>query len=74
MEILNGKPVFWGLGNFVWPDLDIDSSRGAVGEVVVEPDGSITGRLLPSLVESDGHPVLLTQPDWTLRVGPNRLG
>jgi len=74
MEIIDGKPVFWGLGNFVWPDLDIDSSRGAVGEVVVEPDGSITGRLLPSLVESDGHPVLLTQPDWTLRVGPNRLG
>ena len=43
------------------------------GEVVVEPDGSLTGRLLLSLVESDGHPVLQTQPDWTLREGADRV-
>jgi len=73
MELIDGKPVFWGLGNFVWPDLGTFSSQGAIGEVVVDSDGSMTGRLLYSLVESNGHPVLLTQPDWTLRSGPNRL-
>ena len=70
MELIDGKPVFWGLGNFVWPDLGAFSSEGHVGEVVVDADGTITGRLLLSLVESHGHPVLETLPDWTLRNFP----
>jgi poly-gamma-glutamate capsule biosynthesis protein CapA/YwtB (metallophosphatase superfamily) len=58
MDSYDGKPVFYGLGNFVWPRFSAEGSTTAVAEVVVRPDGSITGRLLPATIVSDGHPVL----------------
>jgi len=58
MDTYDGKPVFYGLGNFVWPRFSAEGSTTAVAEVVVQPDGSITGRLLPATIVSDGHPVL----------------
>ena len=67
LEWVDGRPVFWGLGNFVWPDLGPFSSLGGVGEVVVEPDGTISARLLRSEIVDDGHPVLLDNPDPALR-------
>jgi hypothetical protein len=58
MEVYEGKPIFYGLGNFVWPHFSVDGSTTAVAEAVVRPDGTITGRLLPAYIVSDGHPVL----------------
>ena len=58
MDTYAGRPIFYGLGNFVWPRFSVESSTTAVAEVVVRPDGSITGRLLPATIVSDGHPVL----------------
>ena len=58
MDTYEGKPIFYGLGNFVWARFSAESSTTAVAEVVVRPDGSITGRPLPATIVSDGHPVL----------------
>ena len=58
MDAYQGKPIFYGLGNFVWPRFSADGSTTAVAEVVVRPDGEIHGRLLPATIVSDGHPVL----------------
>lgn len=58
MAVYQGRPIFYGLGNFVWPSFSSEGSTTAVAEVVVRPDGSITGRLLPATIVSDGHPVL----------------
>ena len=58
MEMYEGKPIFYGLGNFVWPRFSVEGSTTAVAQVVVRPDGSISGRLLPATIVSDGHPVL----------------
>ena len=58
MEVYRGKPIFYGLGNFVWPSLSAEGSTTAVARVVVRPNGRITGRLLPAHIVSDGHPVL----------------
>jgi hypothetical protein len=58
METYHGRPIFYGLGNFVWPHLSTEGSATAVAEVVVHPDGSMKGRLLPATIVSDGHPVL----------------
>jgi len=58
MEVYEGKPIFYGLGNFVWPSLSVAGSTTAVAEAVVRPDGTIKGRLLPAYIVSDGHPVL----------------
>ena len=58
MEVYEGKPIFYGLGNFVWPHFSVDGSTTAVAEAVVRPDGTIKGRLLPTYIVSDGHPIL----------------
>ncbi|MGA9161942.1 MAG: CapA family protein [Actinomycetota bacterium] len=58
MDTYHGKPIFYGLGNFVWPRFSAEGSATAVAEVVVRPDGTLVGRLLPATIVSDGHPVL----------------
>ena len=52
------RPIFWGLGNFVWPDFSVEGATTAVARAVVRPDGSVRGRLLPAFIEAPGHPVL----------------
>jgi hypothetical protein len=58
MDVYEGKPIFFGLGNFVWPHFSTEGSTTAVAEVIVRPDGTLKGRLLPAYIVSDGHPVL----------------
>lgn len=58
MDRYRGRPVFWGLGNFVWPNSSTAGSTTAIAEVVVSPDGRFKGRLLPAVIEAPGHPVL----------------
>ena len=58
MDTYEDRPIFYGLGNFVWPSFSVEGSTTAVAEVVVRPDGTVSGRLLPAYIESDGHPVL----------------
>ena len=53
-----GRPIAWGLGNFVWPRNSEAGARTAVAQFVVEPDGSVTGCLLPADIVTSGHPVL----------------
>jgi len=60
METYRGRPIFYSLGNFVWPRLTPMTSASAVAEVTVTPDGAVTGRLLPVEIVSDGHPVLVS--------------
>jgi poly-gamma-glutamate capsule biosynthesis protein CapA/YwtB (metallophosphatase superfamily) len=62
MERYRGRPIFYSLGNFVWPRLTPMTSASAVAEVTVTPDGAVTGRLLPVEIVSDGHPVLSPSP------------
>lgn len=58
MDTYRGRPIFYGLGNFVWPNLSDEGSTTAVARVVVTPAGRISGRLLPAFITSPGHPVL----------------
>lgn len=58
MDTYRGRPIFYGLGNFVWPNFSVEGSTTAVAQVVVMPDGRIRGRLLPAFIASPGHPVL----------------
>lgn len=67
LEIVDGAPVFWSLGNFVWPSQGPAGATTAVAEIIVEPDGAIHARLIPAYIESHGQPVLRGRPDWTLR-------
>ncbi len=58
-----GRPIAWGLGNFVWPTFSTAGSTTAVAEFVVAPDGSITSCLRPAVIASPGHPVLTAPED-----------
>ena len=58
MDTYRGRPIFYGLGNFVWPDLSVEGSTTAVARIIVAPAGRISGRLLPAFITSPGHPVL----------------
>jgi poly-gamma-glutamate synthesis protein (capsule biosynthesis protein) len=58
METYRGHPIFYSLGNFVWPRYSAGGSTTAVAEVTVSTKGRIRGRLLPASIASDGHPVL----------------
>jgi poly-gamma-glutamate capsule biosynthesis protein CapA/YwtB (metallophosphatase superfamily) len=58
MEHYRGRPIFWGLGNFVWPNFSLAGSTTAVAEVTVQPTGGARGRLLPAFIDAPGHPVL----------------
>lgn len=63
MEIYRDRPIFWGLGDFIWSRFGDYRDESGVAEIVVEEDGSITGRLIPAFIVSHGHPVLRGQPD-----------
>jgi poly-gamma-glutamate synthesis protein (capsule biosynthesis protein) len=58
MSTYKGRPIFWGLGNFVWPNFSVEGSTTAVAEVTVTPKGRFIGKLLPAYITAPGHPVL----------------
>jgi poly-gamma-glutamate synthesis protein (capsule biosynthesis protein) len=58
MGARNGRPIFYSLGNFVWPNFSVAGATTAVAEVRVTPQRRLTGRLLPAYISSPGHPVL----------------
>lgn len=63
LEMLDGAPVFWGLGNFVWPHNSTASATTAVARVVVRPDGTMEACMIPAFIESHGHPVIAAEPE-----------
>ncbi len=53
LQIYKDRPIFFGLGNFVWPS----SGATAVGEAVITPDGRVQACLLPASIRG-GRPAL----------------
>jgi poly-gamma-glutamate synthesis protein (capsule biosynthesis protein) len=58
MSTYKGRPIFWSLGNFVWPNFSVEGSTTAVAQVTVTPKGRFIGKLLPAYITAPGHPVL----------------
>lgn len=58
LDMYKGRPIFWGLGNFVWPAFSSEGAATGVAEVTVYPNGRFKAKLLPARIEGDGHPVL----------------
>jgi poly-gamma-glutamate synthesis protein (capsule biosynthesis protein) len=52
------RPIFYSLGNFIWPRYSVAGATTAVAEVRVTPRGRVSGRLRPVSIASSGHPVL----------------
>jgi len=60
METYRDRPIFYSLGNFVWPRISEEASATAVAEVVVAPEGTIEARMVPIAIVSNGHPVVMS--------------
>jgi poly-gamma-glutamate synthesis protein (capsule biosynthesis protein) len=58
LDVYKGKPIFWSLGNFVWPNFSAEGSRTGVAEVHVSPHGDLRARIIPAYIQAPGHPVL----------------
>ncbi len=58
LEMFRGRPIFYSLGNFVWPNFSSAGSTTAVAEVTVRSRGTFTARMIPAYIQSSGHPVL----------------
>ena len=56
LQEVDGAPVFWNLGNFVWPRLSQAGATTAVAEWIVDPDGTVTACLLPAEIDDRGVP------------------
>lgn len=58
LEIVDGRPVAWGLGNFVWPRLSPASAATGIARVIISPDGGIRACVIPAVIERSGQPVV----------------
>lgn len=63
LESIDGRPVFWTLGNFIWPRLSDASATTGVARLEIAPDGEIVACLLPAFIERSGQPVLTGATD-----------
>lgn len=62
LETVNGVPVFWTLGNFVWPRLSDAGATSGIARVVFSPDGTVDACLVPAFIETSGRPELRGTP------------
>lgn len=53
-----GRPIAWGLGNFVWQAASREWRQSAIAQFVFEPDGRISACLIPVTIERHAHPVV----------------
>jgi hypothetical protein len=58
LDFIDGAPVFWSLGNFVWPRNSEASADSAVGHVQIAADGTATACMLDATINPGGHPTL----------------
>ena len=58
LERYEGRPIFYSLGNFVWPKHPGASADTAVGHVVIEPGGTVRACLLDATIVADGQVAL----------------
>jgi poly-gamma-glutamate synthesis protein (capsule biosynthesis protein) len=65
LTMVDGTPVAWGLGNFVWPKLSAEGANTAIARVIVEADGAVSACLIPATIQAHGHPV----PDGSVQDG-----
>ncbi len=58
LEIYQGRPIYYSLGNFVWPRQSRAAADTAVAQVVIEPDGRLRACMLAATIVGHGQPTL----------------
>ena len=58
LEMVDGVPVYWTLGNFIWPRLSDASATSGVARLEISANGDIDACLLPAFIQRSGQPSL----------------
>lgn len=58
LELVDGVPVYWTLGNFIWPRLSDASATTGIARLEISPTGEIDACLLPAFIQRSGQPAL----------------
>jgi hypothetical protein len=58
LERVEGVPVFWTLGNFIWPRLSDASATTGVARLEISASGEVDACLLPAFISRNGQPEL----------------
>jgi poly-gamma-glutamate capsule biosynthesis protein CapA/YwtB (metallophosphatase superfamily) len=58
LEYIDDKPVFWGLGNFVWPQNSTASATTGIARVVINSDGTMDACLIDAFIKTHGRPII----------------
>ncbi len=58
LEYYKGRPIFWCLGNFIWPRRLTPGGRTAVAQVIVTPNKKFKARMIRSFLVSSARPAL----------------
>ncbi len=56
MEMIGNAPVFWTLGNFIWPRLSDAGATTAIARVTFRADGGVETCMTPVFIETSGRP------------------
>ena len=59
LRLVDGKPVFFSLGNLVWAAFSDGSTTTGIARVTITPDGTIEAEIVPARIASSAHPVLV---------------
>lgn len=63
LEWVDGVPVFWTLGNFIWPRFSDASATTAIARLEIDEAGTVTACLVPAFIEVSGQPRLTGPTD-----------
>jgi poly-gamma-glutamate capsule biosynthesis protein CapA/YwtB (metallophosphatase superfamily) len=57
-EMYRGRPIFYSLGNFIWPNSSAIGATTGVAEVRLNARGTFEAKLPPASITAPGAPVL----------------
>ena len=59
IEVYNGKPIFYSLGNFIFNGFhDVETTTGWVLKLSLSEDASLSWQIIPVRLDKDGVPHL----------------
>ncbi|OGR83517.1 MAG: hypothetical protein A2901_00225 [Elusimicrobia bacterium RIFCSPLOWO2_01_FULL_54_10] len=63
IEVYDGKPIFYGLGNFAFPGSKPQSKRTAAIKLFLEKGKEVRANLMPAVISDDGQPRFVNGED-----------
>ncbi|MEO7717093.1 MAG: CapA family protein [Capsulimonas sp.] len=73
VEVYQGRPIFYSLGNFVFDRLSGKTQNGFAASISILPSNAITYRVLPLTPPKQKHPAPMVKDETLVRLAPGRF-